>query len=85
MKAPKNKSGELKGKYFQWKRSTKSLIEKKLEMSCEMNELRKENKDTKILLYMIIHDLKHPTDSLVISVANSLEQLARAKEMLEII
>jgi light-regulated signal transduction histidine kinase (bacteriophytochrome) len=61
------------------------LIEKKLEMSCEMNELRKENKDTKILLYMIIHDLKHPTDSLVISVATSLEQLARAKEMLEII
>ena len=41
-------------------------------MSSEISELRKENKDTKILLYMIIHDLKHPTESLVIALSASL-------------
>ena len=48
----------------------------------ELNDLRKQNKDTKILLYMIIHDFKHPTESLISTVAAALTQLTGAKEML---
>ena len=37
-------------------------------MQRELSTLRSENKRAKIFIYMVIHDLKHPTESLISSV-----------------
>jgi hypothetical protein len=39
------------------------------------NELTKTHANNKILMYMVIHDLKHPTESLIESVKRVLQQL----------
>jgi light-regulated signal transduction histidine kinase (bacteriophytochrome) len=40
-------------------------------MQKEIAALRSQNKKAKIFMYMVIHDLKHPTESLI----NSVEQI----------
>lgn len=49
--------------------STISHLKKKIE------EMTKVHANTKILMYMVIHDLKHPTDSLIESVKCVMQQL----------
>ena len=43
-------------------KSTISYLKQKVE------EMKKSNASTKILLYMVIHDLKHPADSLIYTI-----------------
>ena len=43
-------------------------------MEREVASLRSQNKKAKIFMYMVIHDLKHPTESLMSSVENILSK-----------
>ena len=43
-------------------------------MQRELITLRSQNKKAKIFMYMVIHDLKHPTESLMSSVENILSK-----------
>ena len=43
-------------------------------MQRELITLRSQNKKAKIFMYMVIHDLKHPTESLMSSVENILNK-----------
>ena len=43
-------------------------------MQRELITLRSQNKKAKIFMYMVIHDLKHPTESLLSSVENILNK-----------
>ncbi len=43
-------------------------------MQRELITLQSQNKKAKIFMYMVIHDLKHPTESLMSSVENILSK-----------
>lgn len=43
-------------------------------MQRELITLRSQNKKAKIFMYMVIHDLKHPTESLLSSFENILNK-----------
>jgi hypothetical protein len=43
-------------------------------MQAEITNLRCQNKKAKIFMYMVIHDLKHPTESLISSVEQTLKK-----------
>ena len=43
-------------------------------MQLELITLQSQNKKAKIFMYMVIHDLKHPTESLMSSVENILSK-----------
>ena len=51
-------------------------------MKRKIEELKKENASIKILLYMIIHDLKHPTDSLIVNLETCIQQLGEIQNEL---
>jgi hypothetical protein len=38
-------------------------------------ELQKENQSIKILLYMVIHDLKHPAESLIAALKQTMQEM----------
>ena len=54
-------------------------------MQRELIALRSQNKKTKIFMYMVIHDLKHPTESLLSSVANILNKFDDLESKLKIL
>ena len=43
-------------------------------MQRELITLQSQNKKAKIFMYMVIHDLKHPTESLMSSIENILSK-----------
>jgi light-regulated signal transduction histidine kinase (bacteriophytochrome) len=43
-------------------------------MQAEIDNLRCQNKKAKIFMFMVIHDLKHPTESLISSVEQTLKK-----------
>ena len=43
-------------------------------MERELVSLHSQNKKCKVFMYMVIHDLKHPTESLMSSVENILSK-----------
>jgi hypothetical protein len=44
-------------------------------MKKKIEELTNQNKNTKIFLYMVIHDLKHPNEALIDNVNRVVQQL----------
>ena len=54
-------------------------------MQRELIALRSQNKKTKIFMYMVIHDLKHPTESLLSSVTNILNKFDDLESKLKIL
>ena len=41
----------------------------------QQEELQKENQSIKILLYMVIHDLKHPAESLIATLKQTMREM----------
>ena len=54
-------------------------------MEREVASLRSQNKKAKIFMYMVIHDLKHPTESLISSVEKTLNKFYDFKCPLKIL
>jgi len=52
-------------------------------MKKELAELRSQNKKAKIFMYMVIHDLKHPTESLIDSVEQILSKFEDFQKQLK--
>ena len=55
--------------------SEESLSTSLLYMKKKIEELTNQNKNTKIFLYMVIHDLKHPNEALIDNVNRVVQQL----------
>jgi chromosome segregation ATPase len=51
-------------------------------MKKELAELRSQSKKAKIFMYMVIHDLKHPTESLISTVEEVLSKFDDLREQL---
>jgi light-regulated signal transduction histidine kinase (bacteriophytochrome) len=53
------------------------------EMQAELDEVQRTTESQKKLTFMIIHDLKHPTEALINFVESTKNQMAEARQNLE--
>ena len=60
-----------------------SMLIKYMALQREVEELRSQNNKGKIFLYMVIHDLKHPTESLIDSVEQIISRFAEFQHQLK--